>query len=150
VPQTATGQFLFAGGSASPLLAGFRINSDGSLAPLPGSPFLTGFPARRLQSLKGILMVETESAIRFYRVNRETGALEQQTPAAALSASDLARLATAGPQTAILDPEGKFMYMVDAARAELLAFRVEGQGLVKIAEANPVPDGTNSVALVKP
>jgi hypothetical protein len=147
VPQTGS-QFLFAGDAVSPWITGFRLNSDGSLAPLPGSPFAAGAPVRALHAVRDGLMVETENAVSFYRVNQETGELQQDSASAALSASDLSRLAAAGPQTAALDAAGKFMYVVDVQRAELLAFRVEKGKLVLLPPVYPVMAGTGSLALV--
>jgi len=150
VPR-ASRQFLFLGDAASPLLTGFRLNSDGSLAPLPGSPFPVGAPVRALRSAQNVLIVETGSGAGAYIVDPETGLLAPAGPSAiSHDFSSLApQAAASGPQTAVLDATGEFMYVVDANRAELLAFRVEkGKVLALPAAVYPVSAGTSSVVLV--
>jgi hypothetical protein len=122
-----TGEFLFLGDAGAPLLTGYSINSDGSLAPIPGSPFTISAPARALRSVQDFLIVESESGASAFKVDRETGLLKPRDSQAAmaLSASALQPSAISGSQTAVLDASGRFMYVLDTNRAELLAFQVE-------------------------
>ncbi|HZD96442.1 MAG TPA: hypothetical protein VE133_19430, partial [Candidatus Sulfotelmatobacter sp.] len=69
-------QFLFLGDAGSPLLTGYKINPDGSLAPVPGSPFPINAPARSLKSLNNTLIVATEGTMTVYSVDKENGSLQ--------------------------------------------------------------------------
>ena len=152
VPRTSP-QFLFLGDAASPLLTGFRLNSDGSLAPLPGSPYPAGAPVRALQSMQNVLIVETRSGATAYIVNQETGLLAPADSSAISKAfSSLApqAAAAAGRQMAVLDASGEFMYVVDANRAELLAFRVEKGKASALLQSYPMRESTGPIALVQP
>ncbi len=42
------------------------------------------------------------------------------------------------------------MYVVDAGKGELAAYRINRGKLAAPAESYPVPDGTSSIALVQP
>jgi sugar lactone lactonase YvrE len=65
--------------------------------------------------------------------------------------AELSSPAAAGPQTAVLDASGRFMYVADVDRRELLAYRVEnGKPLALSSSAIPIANATNSLAIVKP
>ncbi len=169
---------------------GFRINGDGSLEPVPGSPFVTSTPMRFAVSVHGALIAASKDSLFAFAVDHETGAIRQtsafQTGAISKLATDLpanmvlattqagpiaflvsngklmavpgemtdSEIATAKAQpqpSAVLDASGKFMYVADAAKAELAAFQVEnGKPLALSPPAYPVPRGTAAIALVKP
>src|ERR1700761_4689980 len=60
-PKTGAGtQFLFMGDSSASAISGFRINQDGSLMPVPGSPFSTAAPVHAVTSMHGALIVANE------------------------------------------------------------------------------------------
>ena len=97
-----------------------------------------------------MLIAKGQEAIIAYRVDKETGAL-QQMDAAESAMIELSSSITAGPQTAVLDASGRFMYVTDVDRRELLAFRVEnGKPLALSSSATPIASATNSMAIVKP
>lgn len=144
---TVSRQFLFLSDAGAPLITIFKINGDGSLAPIPGSPFPISAPARALKSAQDLLIVEGESGASMFKVNRETGLLE---PAAnALSASELQSSATSGPEMAVLDRSGRFMYVADVNQSQLLAFRIENERVASNPTAYPIPANCSSVALVE-
>lgn len=61
-----------------------------------------------------------------------------------------AREATTLPP-AVLDASGKFMFVVDSTRSQLMAFRVEDRKPVPLSPASyPLPGGSASITLVKP
>jgi hypothetical protein len=70
-------QFLFAVSPDSQLMNGFRINSDGSLAPVSGSPFVTKIPIRSAVSVNNALIAASQDMIFAFAVDKETGAIRQ-------------------------------------------------------------------------
>ncbi|HEY7401935.1 MAG TPA: hypothetical protein VIB39_00305 [Candidatus Angelobacter sp.] len=70
-------QFLFAASPDTRLMNGFRINSDGSLAPVPGSPFVTRTPLRSLASLENALIAAGEDTVFAFAIDSETGTIRQ-------------------------------------------------------------------------
>jgi hypothetical protein len=183
-------QFLFTVSPDSPLMDGFRINGDGSLSPVLGSPFVASVPMRFAVSAQNALIVASQDAIFAFAVDKETGAIRQTDSAGtggvsqlmtdvpagtvlattsagtvaftvsggklkalpgSMTASQLASARAQAQPAAVLDASGRFMYVVDAAKAELAAFQVESGKPVPLSpSAYPVPRGTTSVALVKP
>jgi hypothetical protein len=160
-------QFLFIASISSRLISGFRINNDGSLAPVSGSPFVTGAPARAIAGLQNALIVGDETGIKAFSVDKATGTIQQTdaiTPGEklmvrvvegklqtlpALSSPSSTEARAAPP--AVLDASGKFMYIVDSSQGELLAFRVEAQKLFPLSPPSyPLPGGSASITLVKP
>src|SRR5579859_195415 len=145
-------QFLFLGDSSAPLITGFRINSDGSLTAVPGSPFTVSAPARSLSSVRDTLFVASGTEITAFKVGMETGSL-RQTDSAGTSpwAGDLSLSANGGPQLAVLDSSGRFMFVGDTNRAELVAHRVEnGKPVTLLPFVIRIPRSTSSIAIVKP
>lgn len=181
-------QFLFAASPDSRLMTGFRINSDGSLAPVAGSPFVTRSQVRTLAAMPNALIAADQNTIFAFAVDKETGSI-RQTDAVKIAAisrltPDLPAnvvIATTGtgkvafhllkgkleplpeeivaseiastqaqPSSAVLDASGKFMYVVDAGKAELAAFQVEhGKPVALSPPGYPVSRGTAAIALVK-
>ena len=70
-------QFVFVGDPGSPLMTGFRINSDGALTPVPGSPFSISAAVQAETSLPGTLIVATQTSINVFTVDREAGSIQQ-------------------------------------------------------------------------
>lgn len=75
VPKNSAQQFLFAASMDSPLISGFEINNDGSLAPVAGSPFLMIEPVRAVLSLHGNLIVAGGNSVKVFVVDSETGSI---------------------------------------------------------------------------
>ena len=153
VPQANTpAEFLFLSDAGAPLITGFRINGDGSLAPIPGSPFTIGAPAGSLTAAHGTLIVTSGKAISAYKVDKETGSIQPMDSAVSfMGDSDPSSSTAIGPQLAVLDSRGRFMYVVDINRAELLPYRVDNGKLFALSpSAIPIPSATTSIAIVKP
>ncbi len=184
--KNSPSQFIFATSPDSRLMHGFKINSDGSLAPVSGSPFVTRTPLRLLASVQNALIAVGEDTIFAFTVDQETGSIRQTdavrtaaisrlTPAlpanaviATTSAGNIAfrlskgklqplpgEMAASEPastqnQSAVLDASGRFMYVIDAAKAELMAFHVEqGRPTALSPSGYPISPGTSAIALVK-
>ena len=77
VSKNSTQQFLFAVSVDSPLMSGFKIGENGSLMPVPGSPFVISEPSRFVTSVQGALIVAGENTITAFRVYTETGSIQQ-------------------------------------------------------------------------
>jgi hypothetical protein len=99
-----------------------------------------------------MLISTSEGAVTAFKVDKEAGSIEQITlPASSMADADPSSSATTGPQLAVLDRSGRFMYIADVNRAELLPFRVENGRLSALSRAViPIPSGTTSIAIVKP
>src|SRR4029077_8859770 len=152
VPRTdAPAQFLFTAAPGSVLLTGFKVNIDGSLLPVPGSPFVLSSPARGVTSAHQTLIVVGDSTLTVLAVDKETGLIQQtDSVSASTAASDLSPLGISAPRQAVLDANGRFMYVVDAGKAELTAYRINRGKLVAFAESYPIPDGTSFITIVQP
>jgi len=123
VPRSnGSAQFLFTASPNSPLLSGFKINEDGSLTPVPGSPFVIGTPARAIVGVHDALLIADGAGITVFSVDMETGAIRQTDSAKAASISDL-----------LNDPQMNAAIAVSAAGA--LALRVVDGRL----QAQPAP-----------
>ena len=179
-------QFVFTASPNSPLLSGFRINADGSLTPVSGSPFLISTSARAIAGVHGTLLVADSAGISVFSVDKETGAIRQSDSVrigaitdlvsdphsdAAIAASSTGALALrvkngklqaqpapmppASPEAqsakqSVLDAATRFMYVVDAGKAELMAFRIEnGKPLPLTPQSYPVPRGSAFITLVE-
>ena len=181
-------QFLFTVSHDAPLISGFKINSDGSLEPVPGSPFVTSMPMRSVVALHNTLIVATEDSMATFIVNKNTGAIQQSDVVKTGAISQLVpgrsedvaiatmrsgvtafsvfngkikalpdsmtanEMVSAKSQpAAVLDATGRFIYVADAAKAELSAFQIEnGRTIPLPTPAYPVPHGTAAMAVVKP
>jgi 6-phosphogluconolactonase (cycloisomerase 2 family) len=77
VPKNSAQQFLFAASADSPLMSGFKIGENGSLMPVPGSPFVISEPSRFVASAQGALIVAGENTITAFLVDAETGSIQQ-------------------------------------------------------------------------
>jgi len=91
VPETErSAQFLFAASPSSGFITGFRINHDGSLAPVAGSPFASQ-NAAHVAALDNLLMVAGKTGIKLYSVDKESGAILQTDAIEAGPVSELLR-----------------------------------------------------------
>ena len=68
-------QFLFTADPSAGLILGFKINSDGGLSPVPGSPFVAPDSPGLLASNGKDLFVADKSGLTLFGVNRETGTI---------------------------------------------------------------------------
>ena len=77
VPENSGQQFLFVVSADSPLMSGFKVSKNGLLAPVPGSPFISSEPSHFVASVHGALVVASEDTITAFRVDAETGSIQQ-------------------------------------------------------------------------
>jgi hypothetical protein len=90
VPRSnGSAQFLFTASPNSPLLSGFKINPDGSLTPVPGSPFVIGTAARAIVGVHDALLISDGAGIKVFSVDMETGAIQQTDSINAATISNL-------------------------------------------------------------
>jgi hypothetical protein len=192
VPRTDSAQqFLFVGDPARPAVTGFRINQDGSLTPLPGSPFPTEAPTRTMTSVHGTIVTAGETGISEYAVDKESGAIQltdsvqtgsilrmvsdasasavyvvteqgtlgyrvtdgklQALPASRKAEDFLSSAVKSDSPPAVLDDSARFMYVLEPSKAQLAAFRVDRRKPVALEQPEyPVPNGADSITLVKP
>src|SRR5581483_4859867 len=136
VPKNSAQQFLFTASMDSPLISGFVIHKDGSLSPVPGSPFVIDGPVRSLKSLHNMLIVGAEKTIITFTVEENSGVL-QQTESINTSMSDLDGAISTPEQPPlspprVLDASSKFMYVLDNKTAEILAYRIDGEKVLAL------------------
>ena len=152
-PMAATvpAQFLFLGRSDAPLINAFGINSDGSLTPVAGSPFSVGAAARQLTSVGNTLTVASEAGVDVFTVDKETGSIHELPSSQLMTVGDPSMSASIGPQLAVLDGQGRFMFVGDIQQGVLRAFRIENGKLVALSSTTvPISSSTSSLAIVKP
>jgi hypothetical protein len=85
----APAQFLVTGDPGARTIVAFRINSDGGLSPVPGSPFATADAPRSLAALGGTLIVAGDRGITAFKVDKQPGAVVKSDSVAANSLSQL-------------------------------------------------------------
>jgi len=151
-----TGQFLYAinmgfTGSASVLVTGpgsisaYAINAtSGALTPAPGSPFATGgsYPYDAAIDAGNRYLLSTNSVSRtvaMFTLNAANGALTH--------APGSPRIPTVGvsPGSAVFDPSGQFVYLVDASTKSVSAYVVNGTSNT-LSFINSVPVGAAPAA----
>jgi hypothetical protein len=133
VPRSnGSAQFLFTASPNSPLLSGFKINADGSLTPVPGSPFVIATPARAIVGVHDALLIADGAGITVFSVDMATGAIRQTDSAKAAFISDL-----------VSDPQMNAAIAVSASGA--LALRVVDGRL----QAQPAPMTAQVPAVVQ-
>lgn len=143
----APSQFLFTSDPNANLIIGFRINSDGGLSPIPGSPFSVSETPRQLISLGSNLIMLSDKGASSFAVSRETGAI---TPTAAIADRE-GVMAGGADQKSVFDVSRKFFYVLDPARAEISAFAVhDGQAAPLSRAIYRAAPGANSLVVVKP
>jgi 6-phosphogluconolactonase (cycloisomerase 2 family) len=74
--HSAVTQFLFVADSGSAAIFGNRINGDGSLSPVPGSPFSAQQTPQKVAALGPYLLVAGSATITAYAVDKQSGALQ--------------------------------------------------------------------------
>ena len=70
-------QFLFTADPTAGVILGFKINRDGGLSPVPGSPFVSDDSPRLVATLQGHLLVAGKGALAAFAVNKASGTLTQ-------------------------------------------------------------------------
>jgi 6-phosphogluconolactonase (cycloisomerase 2 family) len=68
-------QFLFTADPTSGVILGFKINSDGGLSPVPGSPFMAPNSPTLVVATGKSLFVADKAGLTAFAVNRDTGTI---------------------------------------------------------------------------
>ena len=82
-------QFLFTADPAAGVILGFKINRDGGLSAVPGSPFVAPNSPRLLVAEGKDLFVANQAGLTAFAVNRETGTITRLDSAAMPSITNL-------------------------------------------------------------
>jgi hypothetical protein len=82
-------QFLFTADPSAGVILGFKINSDGGLSPVPGSPFVAPESPTLLAASQKDLFVANKSGLTVFDVNRETGTITKMDSVAMPSITNL-------------------------------------------------------------
>jgi 6-phosphogluconolactonase (cycloisomerase 2 family) len=140
-------QFLFTADPSTNSLIGFKINSDGGLSLIPGSPFRISDTPHQLSATGSTLIVKGDKGVSLLSVNRESGAIA--TGSVQVFLDWTAAQTTNQPE--ILDASGRFFYAIDPARSEIKAFEMRnGQSVPLSPGAYRTPAGATSLILVRP
>lgn len=119
-------QFLFAANPGAKSIAGFRINPDGSLAPVPGSPFASDEQPGRIAAISNTLIVTRRQSLALYLVDKESGSIRETEPV------------TLGPVSALaVDTRSATVYA--AVGTQQFAFRVSNGVLRSVPLAGVFP-----------
>jgi hypothetical protein len=70
-------QFLFTADPAAGVILGFKINRDGGLSPVPGSPFVVADSPRLVAAAGENLFVAGKTKLTLFRANKETGSIQK-------------------------------------------------------------------------
>jgi hypothetical protein len=82
-------QFLFTADASAGVILGFKINNDGGLSPVPGSPFLAPNSPTLLVANGKDLFVTNMNGLTAFGVNRETGTITKLDSVAMSSITNL-------------------------------------------------------------
>lgn len=154
---SADHRFLYSVNSGSNTVAGFRINSDGSLTAVPGSPFASGgvepvsvgLTGGRLYVVNknqdpGQAMPANGANYTAFQVNSD-GSLT------AISGSTVAAAPDASSSQALITRDGKYLIDAEEGTAVLRAFKIGATGLLTEVPgsplAPPVVNGTQAAPL---
>ena len=107
------------------MLSASLTHADGSTSPLPGSPFVVAEAPRKLMSLGAVLLVQGESSVSVFDVNRDTGSLNQT----AFIPAPLLR-------DAVVNPADSTLYLLD--QNSVSEFRVEKDQMIALP-GSPFP-----------
>jgi len=122
-------------------IAGYAINiNNGSLSPVPGSPFQTGpeFSVVMYPSGKFLVAV-TGSGLAVLAIDPATGAL-----------TSIQSLSGDSPISAAIDPKGRFLFTANVNSNSVSAFTInQSTGMITPVSGSPFPAGPNpqSVAI---
>jgi hypothetical protein len=129
-------QFLFTADPWAGVILGFKINPDGGLSPVPGSPFVADDSGRWVAGLDGSLLVAGKSSLMAFAVNKETGAIRK---------SDSVKLS--GVSSLIAEPVSHIVFASTASgrvAVRMVNDRLHVSAAVDVAV--PVADSSTSVA----
>jgi hypothetical protein len=90
-------EFLFTSDPSAGLILGFKINSDGGLSPVPGSPFEVADSPRLVAAIGNHLVVAGQSTLAAFAVDRETETISQSD---VLAVPPISNLVTEQPSSA--------------------------------------------------
>lgn len=96
-----------------------------------------------------MLIAKTDNGSAAFMVEKTTGNLQ---PAANsfIAASELSEPAASGASVAVLNANGKFMYVIDRNKAVLHGYGVNRGKLLELAAPYPVPRSISGIVIVKP
>ena len=127
----------------------YRVDGvSGSLEQIGSSKTakITRFLPATDQSMNTVVAVSESGVIAL----RLVGGKLLETASGAVAA-DTMRLKATAEQPAVLDASGRFMYILDVAKSEITAFRVEEGKPVPLSPASySIPHGTSSIVFVTP
>ena len=135
--QSTLAQFAYVGnGGGSNNISAYRIDENGALSQIPGSPFAAGnLPSSVAVDPSGrfvYVVNEASNDVSGYRINKDGGL----TP---LSESPF-RVGI-DPHEVAVDPAGKFLYVVNAVDNNVSGFRIDGDGALIPTFEFAVPNG---------
>jgi 6-phosphogluconolactonase len=146
-----SGKFLYVANDGSSTVpgsvSGFKINSDGSLTQVPGSPIAAGSqPQQGIAVTAGFVYVSNQLSndVSVYSFDPGTGALTQT----AFSPVPLA--GGVGPESLAMDPAGKFLFTANMTNNTVSAFTVNANGSLTQASGSPFGAGAGFSLLSSP
>jgi 6-phosphogluconolactonase len=127
-----SGKFLYVADSANNAVLAFSIGSNGTLAPVAGSPFATGGnPTHLAVSANGTLLFASnanDNTVSAYVINGSTGAL------GAVSGSPFA---TGGRTPGYVLATGTHVYVAETATNDIAAFTIGPNGVLSAVKGSP-------------
>ena len=137
-----SGTFLYVANDGSNNVSGFKINADGSLAKVSGSPFPAGTqPQQGIAVTAGFVYVSSQLSndISVYSFDN-TGSLTQLPT----SPVKLAPALTPQPESLAVDPLSQFLFTANMTANNVSAFTVNGNGSLTQAASSPFGVGFSS------
>ncbi|PYT76424.1 MAG: hypothetical protein DMG40_26175 [Acidobacteria bacterium] len=144
VATTSDGKFVYVIGLAGEI-SGFSIAGDGSLTPIPSSPFPVASEslAAVTEASTKFLFVVNSSSVTAFTIDSASGALLAAGPPVALSGSSLA-----GIEMAATTPTGNFLYIGVNGTNHVDAFSFDAvSGALTAVSGSPFLVGTGPAAL---
>lgn len=119
------GRFLFTANMNSNNVSAFTINANGSLSPVPGSPFAAGHSPQYL--------VTDRTGSFLYVVNVNDNAVTLYSIAGSGALNPLANLLTGfDPEGLAVDASNKFLYVANCGDGTISAYRISGGTLTSL------------------
>jgi 6-phosphogluconolactonase len=140
-----SGKFVYVANDGSNNVSGYALNSNGSLTPVPGSPFAAGSqPQQGIAVTAGFVYVSNQLSndVSVYSFDPGTGALTQQ------SFSPVPLAGGVGPESLAMDPLGRFLFTANMTNNTVSAFTVNGNGSLTQAPGSPFTAGLSPQYLV--
>jgi len=120
--HNAATQFLFIADSGSPGIFGNRIHDDGSLSPVPGSPFSSHEAPRKVAALGPNLLVAGTTTMTAYSVDKQSGAIQP-----------IDGLAFDSPFDFVVDASAAVLYVM--SQRQLFVYRLTAGKLQQLSAA---------------